>query len=133
MTCSYWKFGLGYGHQNTAVLSECLPFLPEDLPVPDVLLPDPFCFIPGSWTLSPDVDIFVLYEPSLFFILAKVSTSGENTPDFLAVPCSLSASAVLAQPLLHQHRDNVCASCHTSICFCRLWTMSYTEVFPACV
>lgn len=23
MACSYWKLGLGYGHQNTAVLSQC--------------------------------------------------------------------------------------------------------------
>lgn len=33
------------------------------------------------------------------------------------------------QLLLHQHGGNVFAPCCASICFCRLWTTSYTGTF----
>lgn len=72
MACPYWNLGLFYGHQNTTVLSEWLTFLSKDIPVPHVFLSELFCFIVSFWTPSSAGDIFLLYEPPFFFILAKV-------------------------------------------------------------
>lgn len=66
MACSYWKLGLGYGHQNTAALSECVIFLSENVSVPRAFLPDLASFIPSSWSLSPAGDFFVLMGSSLY-------------------------------------------------------------------
>lgn len=136
MACPYWNLGLCYGHQNTTVLSEHLTFLSKDVPVPHVFLPDLFCFILSFWTPSSAGDIFLPYEPSLFFVLAKVSSSGEYTrrrSGCAPLPGCLCTSGLSADQLLHQRGGKVFASCCASICFCRLWTMSYTGVFPDCL